>query len=281
MKLRPLHDRIIVKRLEEERKSAGGIVIPDTAAEKPSMGEVVAAGPAVADPEIAPRGRVARVVFDRHEEHLLCLLVTVEPGEDDAFVGEHDRNAGVHREARIIAGERLLKTPEIGERDPLVVERLGILPADGERRIECRDRSRQVALLVQGIALHEVRFGVSRGGCQNRSEARDRVAIPGEPEEGEAFDEEGVGHPRVFNERLVATDDCLAKEPEPVEACGKRDERRQVARVAGEDRFETGNCIGIPPGTDIFSGLPIEVPDLGIVRHPGLVPDGRYWVVLP
>ena len=45
MKLRPLHDRVIVKRLEEERKSAGGIVIPDTAAEKPSMGEVIAAGP--------------------------------------------------------------------------------------------------------------------------------------------------------------------------------------------------------------------------------------------
>jgi chaperonin GroES len=45
MKLRPLHDRIIVKRLEEERKTAGGIVIPDTAAEKPSMGEVIAAGP--------------------------------------------------------------------------------------------------------------------------------------------------------------------------------------------------------------------------------------------
>ncbi len=38
MKLRPLHDRVIVKRLEEERKSAGGIVIPDTAAEKPSHG---------------------------------------------------------------------------------------------------------------------------------------------------------------------------------------------------------------------------------------------------
>jgi len=45
MKLRPLHDRVIVKRLEEERKSAGGIVIPDTAAEKPSMGQVIAAGP--------------------------------------------------------------------------------------------------------------------------------------------------------------------------------------------------------------------------------------------
>ena len=45
MKLHPLHDRVIVKRLDEERQSAGGIVIPDTAAEKPSMGEVVAVGP--------------------------------------------------------------------------------------------------------------------------------------------------------------------------------------------------------------------------------------------
>ena len=49
MKIRPLHDRVIVKRIEEERKSAGGIVIPDTAAEKPSMGEVVAAGPGKTD----------------------------------------------------------------------------------------------------------------------------------------------------------------------------------------------------------------------------------------
>ena len=49
MKLRPLHDRVIVKRLEEERKSAGGIVIPDTAAEKPSMGEVIAVGPGKTD----------------------------------------------------------------------------------------------------------------------------------------------------------------------------------------------------------------------------------------
>jgi chaperonin GroES len=44
MKIRPLHDRIIVKRLEEERKTASGIVIPDTAAEKPDRGEVVATG---------------------------------------------------------------------------------------------------------------------------------------------------------------------------------------------------------------------------------------------
>ncbi len=45
MNIRPLHDRVIVKRLEEERTSAGGIVIPETAAEKPMKGQVIAAGP--------------------------------------------------------------------------------------------------------------------------------------------------------------------------------------------------------------------------------------------
>jgi chaperonin GroES len=44
MKIRPLHDRVIVKRLEEERKTASGIVIPDTAAEKPDSGEIIAVG---------------------------------------------------------------------------------------------------------------------------------------------------------------------------------------------------------------------------------------------
>ena len=44
MKIRPLHDRVIVKRLEEERTSPGGIVIPDSAAEKPSQGKVIAIG---------------------------------------------------------------------------------------------------------------------------------------------------------------------------------------------------------------------------------------------
>ncbi len=44
MNIRPLHDRVIVRRLEEERKSAGGIVIPDTAKEKPIQGEIVAVG---------------------------------------------------------------------------------------------------------------------------------------------------------------------------------------------------------------------------------------------
>ena len=44
MKIRPLHDRVIVKRLEEERVSSGGIVIPDSAAEKPVQGKIVAVG---------------------------------------------------------------------------------------------------------------------------------------------------------------------------------------------------------------------------------------------
>ena len=49
MKIRPLHDRVIVKRLEEERKTASGIVIPDAAAEKPDQGEVLAVGPGKRD----------------------------------------------------------------------------------------------------------------------------------------------------------------------------------------------------------------------------------------
>ena len=44
MKIRPLHDRVIVKRIDEERKTASGIGIPDTAAEKPDQGEVLAVG---------------------------------------------------------------------------------------------------------------------------------------------------------------------------------------------------------------------------------------------
>ena len=45
MKFRPLHDRVVVKRIDAEAKSAGGIIIPDTAQEKPQQGEVIAVGP--------------------------------------------------------------------------------------------------------------------------------------------------------------------------------------------------------------------------------------------
>ena len=45
MKFRPLHDRVVIKRIEADEKSSGGIIIPDTAKEKPSQGEVIAVGP--------------------------------------------------------------------------------------------------------------------------------------------------------------------------------------------------------------------------------------------
>ena len=49
MKFRPLHDRIVVRRIEPEERTAGGIIIPDTAKEKPQQGEVIAAGPGARD----------------------------------------------------------------------------------------------------------------------------------------------------------------------------------------------------------------------------------------
>ena len=49
MKFRPLHDRVVVKRIDAEEKTAGGIIIPDTAKEKPSQGEIIAVGPGARD----------------------------------------------------------------------------------------------------------------------------------------------------------------------------------------------------------------------------------------
>jgi chaperonin GroES len=49
MNFRPLHDRVVVKRVDSETKSAGGIIIPDSAAEKPQQGEIIAVGPGARD----------------------------------------------------------------------------------------------------------------------------------------------------------------------------------------------------------------------------------------
>ena len=54
MKFRPLHDRVVVKRVEEEGKTKGGIIIPDTAKEKPMEGEIVAVGPGAGKGEEQP-----------------------------------------------------------------------------------------------------------------------------------------------------------------------------------------------------------------------------------
>ncbi len=70
MKIRPLHDRVIVKRMEEERKTASGIVIPDAATEKPDQGEVIAVGPGKKDDSgktIAMEVKVGdRVLFGKY-----------------------------------------------------------------------------------------------------------------------------------------------------------------------------------------------------------------------
>jgi len=70
MKIRPLHDRVIVKRLDQERKTASGIVIPDNAAEKPDQGEVVAVGPGKRDDSgkiITPDVKVGdKVLFGKY-----------------------------------------------------------------------------------------------------------------------------------------------------------------------------------------------------------------------
>ena len=70
MKLRPLHDRVIIKRLEAETKSAGGIVIPDAATEKPIKGEVVAVGSGkiLEDGKVRPVGVKAgeKVLFGKY-----------------------------------------------------------------------------------------------------------------------------------------------------------------------------------------------------------------------
>ena len=69
MKFRPLHDRVVVKRVAEEEKTKGGIIIPDTAKEKPMEGEVVAVGPGARDEKgalVAPDVKAGdRILFGK------------------------------------------------------------------------------------------------------------------------------------------------------------------------------------------------------------------------
>ena len=74
MKFRPLHDRVVVRRIEEDERTKGGIIIPDTAKEKPQQGEIVAVGPGAPDEkgniqplDVIPgdRGAVRQVVRHR------------------------------------------------------------------------------------------------------------------------------------------------------------------------------------------------------------------------
>lgn len=66
MKLKPLHDRVLVKRLEEEEKTKGGIIIPDTAKEKPIKGEVIAVGPG----KVTDKGEKIKLTVDKGDKVL-------------------------------------------------------------------------------------------------------------------------------------------------------------------------------------------------------------------
>lgn len=88
-KLRPLHDRVIVKRLEEERVSAGGIVIPDSATEKPTRGKVLAAGKGL----ILPSGEVRPISVKEGDTVLFGKYAGQEikiDGEELVFLKEDD-----------------------------------------------------------------------------------------------------------------------------------------------------------------------------------------------
>ena len=85
MKIRPLHDRVIVKRMEEERTSPGGIVIPDAATEKPIKGEIIAAG----NGKIQENGEVRALDVKVGDKVLFGTEVKVE-GEEVLVMKEDD-----------------------------------------------------------------------------------------------------------------------------------------------------------------------------------------------
>ena len=88
-KVRPLHNRIIVQRIKEEEKTAGGIIIPDTAKEKPTEGKVIAAGPGRRDEKgqlIAMDVKKGdRVLFGKYSGNEVVL-----DGEDHLIISEDD-----------------------------------------------------------------------------------------------------------------------------------------------------------------------------------------------
>jgi chaperonin GroES len=89
MKIRPLHDRILVKRLEEEEKTKGGIIIPDTAKEKPQEGKVVAVGTG----KVGDDGKVTPLDVKKGDKILFSKYagteVTVE-GDEHIIIREDD-----------------------------------------------------------------------------------------------------------------------------------------------------------------------------------------------
>ena len=103
MKFRPLHDRVVVRRIDAEEKSAGGIIIPDTAKEKPQEGEIVAVGPGARDED----GKLQPLTLKPGERVLFGKWSGTEvkiDGEDLLIMKESDI-MGVIEDARSIKTE--------------------------------------------------------------------------------------------------------------------------------------------------------------------------------
>ncbi len=102
MKFRPLHDRVVVRRVEEDTKTAGGIIIPDTAKEKPQQGEVIAVGPGARDEqgEVQPLDVKAgdRVLFGKWSGTEVKI-----DGEDLLIMKESDIMGVLEGEAKVHA----------------------------------------------------------------------------------------------------------------------------------------------------------------------------------
>jgi chaperonin GroES len=88
-KMRPLHNRLIVKRLEEDEKTSGGIIIPDTAKEKPQQGKVIAAGPGKRD----DKGKLIALEVQKGDRVLFSKYAGSEvnlDGEEHLIISEDD-----------------------------------------------------------------------------------------------------------------------------------------------------------------------------------------------
>ncbi len=89
MKVRPLHDRLLVKRIEEDAKTKGGIIIPDTAKEKPMQGSVIAAGPGKVNDE----GKVTPLEVKKGDKVLFGKYAGTEiqlEGDEHLIIREDD-----------------------------------------------------------------------------------------------------------------------------------------------------------------------------------------------
>ena len=114
MKFRPLHDRVVVRRLEEEERTKGGIIIPDTAKEKPQQGEVIAAGPGARNEQ----GQLVALDVKEGDRILFGKWSGTEvklDGEDLLIMKESDVMGVVDAPARraVVSGRASTKNPAI------------------------------------------------------------------------------------------------------------------------------------------------------------------------